>query len=196
MSKATTLETLRRNAARCTDCDLYQHATQTVCGQGSATARIMLTGEQPGDSEDLAGLPFVGPAGQLLDQALQAAGIDRSRCYVTNAVKHFKWQPRGKRRLHKTPAQREIQACRHWLQAEVQALAPAIIVCLGATAAKALLGADTGVTRDHGQVRLSLLGPRGLATMQPSALLRMTDPKQRAQAFDILVADLRVAREL
>jgi uracil-DNA glycosylase len=196
MSKATTLEALRRKAGHCTDCDLYQHATQTVFGQGPATARIMLIGEQPGDSEDLAGLPFVGPAGQLLDQALQAAGIDRSDCYVTNAVKHFKWEPRGKRRLHKTPAQREIAACGHWLQSEVQALDPAIIVCLGATAAKAVLGPQIRVTRDHGQVRISLLGPRAIATMHPSALLRMTDPKQRAQAFDILVADLRVAREL
>src|SRR3954463_16269198 len=133
---------LRNDAKRCQDCPLWANATQTVFGVGDPHARIMLVGEQPGDEEDRKGLPFVGPAGRLLDRALEAAGVDREHLYVTNAVKHFKWEQRGKRRLHKTPAQREIDACHQWLEGEIAALRPQVIVCLGATAARALLGAD------------------------------------------------------
>jgi len=196
LSPVETLEALRRRAQRCTACELYKHATQTVFGQGPPAARMLLIGEQPGDREDLEGLPFVGPAGQLLDRALEAAGIERADCYLTNAVKHFKWEPRGKRRLHKTPAQREIDVCRQWLIAELQALQPAVIVCLGATAAKAVFGAAFRVSRERGQVRASPLGPSALATLHPSAILRITDPEEREQAFKLLVADLRIARKL
>jgi DNA polymerase len=152
----------------------------------------MLIGEQPGDREDIEGKPFVGPAGQLLDRALDEAGIDRSLCYVTNIVKHFKWEPRGKRRMHKTPAQREIDACRQWLQAEVQLVQPELIVCLGATAAKAILGDRFRVTRDRGRIVASEQGARVLATIHPSAVLRV-EPEQREEAYRSLVADLQVA---
>jgi uracil-DNA glycosylase family protein len=196
LSPAATLEALRRRAQRCTACELYKKATQTVFGEGLPAARIMLIGEQPGEREDLEGLPFVGPAGQLLDRALAVTGIDRSHCYVTNAVKHFKWEPRGKRRLHKTPAQREIDACRQWLIAELQAIQPEIIVCLGATAGKAVFGKDFRVSRNRGRMRLSPLGPRAVATLHPAAILRITEPGERAQAFNLLVADLQIARKL
>jgi uracil-DNA glycosylase family protein len=196
MSPIDTLDALRRRAQHCTACELYKKATQTVFGEGPATARIVLIGEQPGDREDLEGLPFVGPAGQLLDRALEAAGIDRGACYVTNAVKHFKWEPRGKRRLHKTPAQREVNACRQWWLAELQALQPAVIVCLGATAARAVLGAEFRVTRERGQVRETPFGARAVATLHPSAILRIGDPGERTEAFNLLVADLRIARKL
>jgi DNA polymerase len=189
------LEQLRGEARGCTACDLYKHATQTVFGEGAAKARIMLIGETPGDREDLEGHPFVGPAGQLLDRALAQAGIDRRICYVTNAVKHFKWEPRGKRRLHKTPAQREIDACRRWLNAEIEVVRPELIVCLGATAAKAILGPTFRVTRSRGQLLPTPLGAQALATWHPSAVLRGPDPRQREQSYGELVADLRRARD-
>jgi DNA polymerase len=155
---------------------------------------MMLIGEQPGDREDIAGLPFVGPAGAVLNRALEEAGIDRAGCYVTNAVKHFKWEPRGKRRLHKTPAQREVDACRRWLLAEVQALQPAVLVCLGATAAKAIFGPDFRLLRQRGQILESALGSPALAAIHPSAVLRISEPAERDKAFATLVADLRVAQ--
>lgn len=189
------MSALRKQAAHCTACPLYKNATQTVFGEGLSTARIMLIGEQPGEREDIEGLPFVGPAGGLLNRALQEAGIERDACYVTNAVKHFKWKPRGKRRLHKTPAQREIDACRQWLVAEVRVVQPEVLVCLGATAANAVLGPDFRLMRERGRMIESPLGPRAVATIHPSAVLRITDPAQRAQAFDMLVSDLRVARD-
>ena len=190
------LDALRRQAQGCTACELYKRASKTVFGEGSSAVHMMLIGEQPGDREDIEGLPFVSPAGQLLDRVLRQAGIDRGLCYITNAVKHFKWEPRGKRRLHKTPAQREIEACRRWLVADAAALQPDVLVCLGATAAKAVLGPDVRVTVEHGRPRSSLLGPTGIATMHPSAVLRMKDAADREQAFDRMVADLRVARSL
>jgi DNA polymerase len=188
------LELLRGEARACTACELYKRATQTVFGEGCAHARVMLIGETPGDREDLEGHPFVGPAGQLLDRALAEAGIDRKSCYVTNAVKHFKWEPRGKRRLHKTPAQREIDACRRWLLAEIEALQPALIVCLGATAAKAVFGPSFRVTRSRGELTPTPLAARALATWHPSAVLRGPDPRRREQSYAELVEDLRRAR--
>lgn len=188
-----TLDTLRAAAAGCTACPLYANATQTVFGIGPASADLMLVGEQPGDVEDRTGQPFVGPAGQLLDRALAEAGIDRTRAYVTNAVKHFKWEPRGKRRLHGKPNSGEIRACRPWLEAEIALIAPHTIVCLGATAAQTLLGPDFRVTRQRGQFIPSNLAPRVLATIHPSALLRMRDADRRAAEFQALIADLRKA---
>ena len=192
-----TLEGLRRKAAGCTDCPLFANATQTVFGEGPARARLMLVGEQPGDAEDLAGHPFVGPAGRILDQALGEAGIERSRVYVTNAVKHFKWEPRGKRRMHKTPAQREVEACLQWLEGEIAAVKPAFIVCLGATAAKALMGARFRITQSRGEI----LRPEGLppimATFHPSYLLRLKGRPGGEEAERRFVADLRkAAREV
>jgi DNA polymerase len=189
------LERLRAEARDCTACDLYKHATQTVFGEGAPGARVMLIGETPGDREDLEGHPFLGPAGQLLDRALAEAGIDRRICYVTNAVKHFKWQPRGKRRLHKTPAQREVDACRRWLLAEIEVLHPALIVCLGATAAKAVFGPSFRVTKSRGQWLPTALAAHALATWHPSAVLRGPDPRQREQSYADLVQDLRQARK-
>jgi uracil-DNA glycosylase family protein len=189
-----TLSALRTQAAACTACPLYKSATQTVFGVGPSGARIMLVGEQPGDHEDIEGLPFVGPAGALLDRALVEAGIDRRRCYVTNAVKHFKWEPRGKRRIHKTPAQREIVACRRWLLAELQLIRPAVLVCLGATAAKAVFGPDFQLMRQRGEILTSPLAARTLATIHPSAVLRIAASPERAKAFAALVADLRIAQ--
>src|SRR5215471_9148373 len=147
-----TLATLRREAASCTACDLYKRATQTVFGEGSDSARMVLVGEQPGNEEDLAGRPFVGPAGRLLDEALEQAGVDRRQVYVTNVVKHFKWERRGKRRIHEKPREREIQACRPWVEAEIATVKPAVIVALGATAAQALLGKQFRVTRQRGEL--------------------------------------------
>ena len=195
MPESISIEELRAEAQRCTACPLYRHATQVVFGAGDTHARVMLVGEQPGDREDIEGLPFVGPAGQLLDRALDAAGIERRDCYLTNAVKHFKWEPRGKRRLHKTPAQREIEACRRWLVAEIEVLHPRVLICLGATAAKAMLGASFRVTRDRGKLLPSSLVPQVLATMHPSAVLRAPGAEQRADAFQALVNDLKVARD-
>src|SRR5436305_319583 len=192
-SAAAELEALRKRAAGCTDCPLYANATQTVFGEGSSRARIMLVGEQPGDKEDLEGHPFVGPAGRVLDQALDEAGIDRAKTYVTNAVKHFKWEPRGKRRLHKTPAQREIEACYQWLEGEMAAIRPAVIVALGATAAKTLLGPRFRITQSRGQVQSREGLPDVIATFHPSYLLRLKGRPGEDEAYAQFVSDLRLA---
>jgi uracil-DNA glycosylase len=192
---APTLKALREQARRCQACPLWANATQTVFGEGDPHARVMLVGEQPGDAEDRKGHPFVGPAGQLLDRALEAAGVDREHVYITNAVKHFKWQLRGKRRLHKTPAQREIDACHRWLEGEVAALQPRVIVCLGATAAKAVIGAHFKVSTMRGQFVESPLAPRVFATFHPSALLRIRDAAEKESAFRQLVSDLSLIRQ-
>jgi uracil-DNA glycosylase len=184
------LNQLREDAKRCRDCPLWKNATQTVFGAGEPYAAVMLVGEQPGDEEDKKGLPFVGPAGQLLDRALEAAGVEREHLYVTNAVKHFKWEQRGKRRLHKTPAQREIDACHQWLEGEIAALRPRVIVCLGATAARALLGPDFRVSTMRGKFVESPHAPFVFATYHPSALLRLRQKKEKEAAFDQLVSDL------
>jgi uracil-DNA glycosylase family protein len=189
---AKSLKQLREDARACQDCPLWENATQTVFGAGDPHARVMLVGEQPGDEEDRKGLPFVGPAGRLLDRALEAAGVDREHLYVTNAVKHFKWQLRGKRRLHKTPAQREIDACHPWLEREIETVRPHVIVALGATAARAVISKDFKVTLSRGQFVESPLAPHVFATFHPSALLRLQDPKEKEAAFEQLVADLRL----
>jgi uracil-DNA glycosylase family protein len=188
---------LRRSAAGCRACDLYRNATQTVFGEGDESARMMLLGEQPGDQEDIAGEPFVGPAGLLLDEALVAAGIDRGLVYVTNVVKHFKWRraPSGKRRIHQKPDRAEVSACRPWLEGEVARVQPELIVLLGATAAQAILGSQFRVTRERGNVRRTSLGPPALATIHPSAVLRAPTSEDRAAALAGLVADLRIARD-
>ncbi|MDQ3709345.1 MAG: UdgX family uracil-DNA binding protein [Actinomycetota bacterium] len=183
------LAELRQAAAGCTNCDLYRHATQTVFGAGPQGARLMLVGEQPGDREDVEGEPFVGPAGRLLDQALVEAGIDRDLVYVTNAVKHFKFAPRGKRRIHATPKAEEIRACRPWLDGEIAAVRPAVLAALGATAAKVLLGPSFRVSKQRGEV-VERDGLRLTATVHPSAILR-GPPEQREVAFADLVDDLR-----
>ncbi len=188
-----TLTALTRAAHDCQGCDLYQRATQTVFGAGSAKARMILVGEQPGDQEDLQGKPFVGPAGRLLDEALRAAGIDRADVYLTNAVKHFKWTPRGKRRLHAKPGSREIAACRPWLSAEIEVIGPDVIVCLGATAAQSLLGPSFRITRQRGELLESPLAHWMLATYHPSAVLRAPDEDRRHRMRDELFADLSVA---
>src|SRR6058998_2619292 len=172
---SSNLSTVREAAENCTACHLYKNATQTVFGEGPKKAPIMLIGEQPGDSEDLAGKPFVGPAGKIMDRALEEAGIDRSQVYVTNAVKHFKWEPRGKRRIHQKPNSREIAACRPWLEAELRIVKPKLVVALGATAAQTIFGPTFRVTREPGKVLSSKLAPRVLATVHPSSLLRQPD---------------------
>ena len=189
---AKSLKALREEAKACRDCPLWANATQTVFGAGDPHARVMLVGEQPGDAEDRQGLPFVGPAGRLLDRALEAAGVDREQVYVTNAVKHFKWQLRGKRRLHKTPAQREIDACHQWLEREVQAVKPEVIVALGATAARAVIDRSFKVSLMRGRFVESPLAPRAFATFHPSALLRLKDEAEKEAAFAQLVADLKL----
>lgn len=190
---ASRLERLRGEAAACRDCPLWERATQTVFGEGDARARLMLVGEQPGDAEDREGHPFIGPAGRILDHALAEAGIDRAATYVTNAVKHFKWEPRGKRRLHKTPAQREIDACRQWLEREIEAVRPAVLVCLGATAAKALLGASFRIARQRGRVQRREGLPDLVPTFHPSYLLRLKGLPGEEEARRRFVADLRIA---
>ncbi len=192
---AESLHAIRSNAKRCRDCPLWANATQTVFGAGDPHARVMLVGEQPGDEEDRKGLPFVGPAGRLLDRALEEAGVDREHLYVTNAVKHFKWEPRGKRRLHKTPAQREVDACHQWLEREVAAIRPQVIVCLGATAAKAVIGRHFKVSKQRGQLVPSPLAPHVFATFHPSALLRLRDDAEKEAAFKQLVGDLALIRD-
>jgi DNA polymerase len=187
-----TLSSLREAAARCTGCELYRRATQTVFGQGAAEARVVLVGEQPGHEEDLAGAPFVGPAGRLLDRALAEAGIDRAQAYVTNAVKHFKWQPRGKRRIHAKPSAAEIAACRPWLEAELALLRPQALVLLGATAAQSVLGPRFRVSRERGRFVSSPLAPHVLATVHPSAILRAPDDDSRRREMARFVDDLRV----
>ena len=191
---AETLTMLRQEARKCQACDLWANATQTVFGAGSPHARVMLVGEQPGDEEDRKGLPFIGPAGRLLDRALEAAGVDREEVYITNAVKHFKWQARGKRRLHKTPAQREIDACHPWLDRELAALKPHVVVCLGATAAKAVIGKAFKVSTQRGQFVESAAAPYVFATLHPSALLRLRDEAEREAALEAFVKDLKLIK--
>jgi uracil-DNA glycosylase family protein len=188
------LASLREAAKSCHGCDLYRHATQVVFGEGRTHAAIFLVGEQPGDREDQLGRPFVGPAGQLLDKCLETAGIDRSSVYVTNAVKHFKWEPRGKIRLHKKPNSLEIAACRPWLEKEIAAVRPQVIVCLGATAAQDFLGPQFRLTKHHGEVFPTSIGPV-TATVHPSAILRMPEPAAKEAEIAALVSDLRFAAE-
>jgi len=192
---AATLAALRQEAAACTRCALYRHATQTVFGDGPATAEFILVGEQPGDQEDIAGKPFVGPAGKVLDRALQDAGIERAKVYVTNAVKHFKFEPRGKRRIHSKPNASEIQACRWWLEREFEAIAPRFVVALGATAAQALSGHAVTISRLRGR-ETELLGARGLITVHPSYLLRIPDERAKKEEYGKFVADLKLAKRL
>jgi len=191
------LEPARLVAASCTACDLYVRATQTVFGEGRAGAPLMLVGEQPGDREDLAGRPFVGPAGAMLDKALEEAGIDRERVFVTNVVKHFKWRPSGKRRLHERPNQAEIRACRPWLDLEREIVRPDLLVALGATAAQAIIGRDFRITEQRGRVLpMSDGGPPVLATFHPSAILRARTPDDRERMLAALVGDLSIAAEV
>lgn len=192
------LAKLRAAAAHCEGCDLFRRATQTVFGEGSRSARVVLVGEQPGDQEDLQGHPFVGPAGRLLDDVLEEVGIDRRLVYVTNAVKHFKWEPRGKRRLHSKPNSRQIAACRPWLDGEVEAIKPDAIVLLGATAAQAFLGAKFRITKQRGQwITDDAHEAALLATYHPSAALRAPDPESRHRLRDEFTADLKlVAKRL
>jgi DNA polymerase len=184
---------LREAARDCTACHLYRRATQTVFGEGPKDAPIMLVGEQPGDYEDVAGKPFIGPAGKIMDRALEEAGIDRKHVYVTNAVKHFKWEPRGKRRIHKKPNSREIAACRPWLEAELRVVKPKLVVCLGATAAQTVFGPSFRVTRERGKVLSSKLAPKVLATVHLSSLLRQPDEESREREYAHFVSDLRAA---
>jgi uracil-DNA glycosylase len=183
-------------AAGCTRCDLYRDATQTVFGEGPAPATVMLVGEQPGDKEDRSGHPFVGPAGRILDEALLTAGIDRDDVYVTNAVKHFKWERRGKRRIHKRPNTGEIVACSVWLEAEARAVRPRVVVALGATAVRAVMGRPLGVGRSRGQVLESPLGLPAVTTVHPAAVVRSSDAGKRAAALAGLVSDLRIAGQV
>jgi len=189
-----TLTSLRESAADCRACPLWRTGTQTVFGEGLKRADLMLVGEQPGDREDREGRPFVGPAGRLLDDSLVEAGIDRTRAYVTNVVKHFKWQTKGKRRIHAKPAWAEISACRPWLDAELEVVQPQVLVCLGATAAQALLGRQFRVTRERGRPIESDLAPHVLATIHPSAILRAQD-EDRATERAAFVDDLRVVAQ-
>ena len=189
---AKSLQALREEAAGCRACPLWETGTQTVFGEGSARATVMLVGEQPGDQEDLAGRPFVGPAGRLLDEALETAGIDRASAYVTNVVKHFKWEARGKRRIHAKPAWSEIAACRPWLDGELQAVRPEVLVCLGATAAQALLGRQFRVTKQRGTWIESDLAEHVTATIHPSAILRQRTDEDRHRELDAFIADLRL----
>ena len=191
------LTAARKAAAHCERCPLYKNATQTVFGEGPAHASVVFVGEQPGDQEDLAGKPFVGPAGQLFDRALDAAGIDRARVYVTNAVKHFKFEPRGKRRIHKKPNNAEIDACRWWLDNELGLLKPQLTVALGATAARALTGRDTTISRARGRLTTLRDGIEGFITVHPSFLLRLPDAASKKREYRNFVADLKlVAKHL
>jgi uracil-DNA glycosylase family protein len=186
------LTSLRERVQGCRECELYKGATQAVFGEGSARATVMLVGEQPGDREDREGHPFVGPAGRVFDRALEEAGIDRKQTYVTNAVKHFRYEERGKRRIHQRPSAEHIRACRPWLDAELAAVRPRVLVCLGAVAAQALLGSKIRVTKDRGRPLESELAPVVLVTIHPSAILRERDEPARDQAFRAFVADLEV----
>jgi len=191
-----TLPALREAAARCRGCHLWQRGTQTVFGAGPRKARVMLVGEQPGNDEDVAGAPFVGPAGRVLDRALEAVGVDRRDVYVTNVVKHFKWEAKGKRRIHTKPSQLEITACLPWLEAELDLVTPAALVCLGATAAQALLGPTFRVTRQRGEWVRARWAPRVMATIHPSAILRAPDDEARRAEMERFVADLALLREV
>jgi len=190
--ESTSVRVLNAAAHECRGCDLYKTATQVVFGAGPKKARVMFVGEQPGDQEDRQGQPFIGPAGALLDKALDDAGIPRDEVYVTNAVKHFKWEPRGKRRIHKKPRASEIKACRPWLEAELRAVKPAVIVCLGATAAQSVFGSQFKLMQQRGQLLPSTLAPQAVATIHPSAVLRAPDSEGRREAYEMLVADLKV----
>jgi DNA polymerase len=198
MATGKTLASLKREAATCKACDLWETGTQTVFGEGASTARIMFVGEQPGDQEDREGHPFVGPAGKILHKAMQEAGIEESEVYVTNAVKHFKWSPaeRGKRRIHKKPRYSEIHACRPWLDAELRIVRPEVLVCLGATAAQSLLGRDFSVTRRRGQLIESALAPIVTATVHPSSILRAPDDDSRRAQMSAFVEDLRKVAQM
>jgi DNA polymerase len=191
------LATLRRAASGCRGCPLWRDATQTVFGAGLEKAELMLVGEQPGDREDVEGKPFVGPAGKLLTQALEGARVDPGEVYLTNAVKHFKWRARGKRRLHQTPRAGEVEACKPWLEAELEVVRPTALLALGSTAAKALFGPSVRIGRDRGRLIDSPLAPVAALTMHPSAVLRLRDREEREEAFGCLVEDLRrVSREM
>jgi uracil-DNA glycosylase len=194
--ETTSVKKLSVAAHECTGCDLYKNATQVVFGAGPNKARVMFVGEQPGDQEDRQGQPFVGPAGALLDKALDDAGIPRADVYVTNAVKHFSWEPRGKRRIHKKPRASEIKACRPWLEAELRAVKPTVLVCLGATAAQSVLGSQFKLTQNRGKVQASALADKVVATVHPSAVLRAPDSEGRRAAYESLVADLKVVSKL
>jgi uracil-DNA glycosylase len=191
--QTASLTVLREAASGCTACPLYKNATQTVFGEGPKHAKLMLVGEQPGDQEDLSGKPFIGPAGQLLDRALEEAGIDRNAVYLTNTVKHFKWEPRGKRRIHQKPSSRDIAACRPWLEAELRIVRPGVLVCMGSTAAQALFGPSFRVTRERGKLLESEIAPRVVTTVHPSSLLRQPDEESRRREYALFVDDLRVA---
>lgn len=196
MPRRISLSTLRSAARDCRGCPLYKHATQTVFGAGSRSARVLFVGEQPGNEEDLRGEPFVGPSGRILDEGLDAAGIARSDAYVTNVVKHFKWEPKGKRRLHKTPGAREIAACLPWLEKEIELIRPHVLVCLGATAAKSLLGRDFKVTTRRGRLVPTTFAPRALATVHPSSILRQRTSADREREMKLFVRDLGVVARL
>ena len=190
-----TLPQIRDIAAGCQACELWKKGTQTVFGEGREKAQIVLVGEQPGNDEDLAGQPFVGPAGKLLDKSLEEAGIDRGLAYVTNVVKHFKWEPRGKRRIHAKPNAQEITACFPWLQAEIQLVEPRLVVCLGATAAQALLGRAFRVTQQRGLLLDAPFAPKAMATVHPSSILRAPDEEARRNETRQFIADLIIAAE-
>ena len=190
------LEAVREAAAGCKACDLWKLGTQTVFGEGGEGDVVMFVGEQPGDAEDLEGRPFIGPAGRLFDRALEEAGIDRSRAYVTNAVKHFKWEPRGKRRIHQKPNWAEMTACRPWLEAEIDRVKPRVVVALGATAAQTMLGRQFRVTRERGVPVESPLAPVVVATVHPSSILRARDERAREEAMGDFVRDLRTIADL
>jgi uracil-DNA glycosylase family protein len=191
-----TYEKLRKAALGCTACPLWKTGTQTVFGEGQVKAKLIFVGEQPGNEEDLAGHPFVGPAGKVLDRALEEAGIPRDECYVTNAVKHFKWEPAGKRRIHKTPNAREVAACRPWLDAEIALLKPKVVVCLGATAAQALLGRNFKVTERHGELIETNSGFLVMATVHPSSILRTPDEETRHREREKFTKDLSNLKKL
>jgi DNA polymerase len=191
-----TLKSMSEAAQGCQGCPLYRHATQAVFGEGRRAARVILVGEQPGNDEDLKGRPFVGPAGKILDEALEAAGIARDDAYVTNVVKHFKWEPRGKKRIHKKPNAREIAACLPWLEKEIELIRPQVLVCLGATAAQSLLGRDFRVSTQRGRDVSSRLAPHVVATVHPSSILRQRTREDRHREMERFIADLRVAATL
>lgn len=193
--KSNSLTTVREAAKCCTACPLYKNATQTVFGEGPKTAKMILIGEQPGDQEDVVGKPFVGPAGRIMNRALEQAGIDRKQVYVTNAVKHFKWKPRGKRRIHQKPNSRDIAACRPWLETEMRLVRPELVVVMGATAAQTIFGPSFRVTRERGKILSSEFAPKVVATVHPSSLLRQPDEESREREYKNFVADLRVARK-
>ncbi len=193
--KKPTLAGLQEAAANCKACDLWENATQTVFGEGKRRAKVLFIGEQPGNDEDLQGRPFVGPAGRLLDQALEQTGIDRRQTYVTNVVKHFKWEPRGKRRIHKKPNSTEIEACKPWLEAEIAAVKPRVIVCLGATAAQTLLGKEFRVSRQRGQPIPSPLAHTVIATVHPSSILRAPDEQTRRSEMQRFIDDLKIVAD-